>query len=307
MNILVLGAKGFIGSHVLERLSNSEHFIKAFIRSGEINVSNCTVIRGDFSDHNKLAEALVDVDMVIHCISSTVPSSSELDPISDVESNLVNTLGLLQLMQKMKVPKLIYLSSGGTVYGNPLQSPVPEDHPLNPISCYGVVKVSIEKFLSISESMWGVSTLILRPSNVFGEGQSHAGAQGIISTLLKNSIQERDTTIFGDGESIRDYLYVKDLADLVAACLDFNKSAVYNAGCGVGLSVNQIISTVRGIYPGEVGVTYIPKRSFDVKEIVLDISKVTDDFSWTPYRDFKESVNAQYLQLRETLSGRSTR
>lgn len=305
MNILVLGAKGFIGSHVIDRLCNTEHFVKAFFRSGDMANHDVTVIRGDFSDHAKLAEALTGVDLVIHCISSTVPSSSELDPVSDVQSNLVNTLGLMQLMQKMKVPKLIYLSSGGTVYGNPLQSPVTEEHPLNPISCYGVVKVSIEKFLSISDSIWGVSTLILRPSNVFGEGQSHAGAQGIISTLLKNSIQNRDTTIFGNGESVRDYLYVKDLADLIFASLDFKKSGVYNAGCGVGMSVNQIISTVNEIYPGDVGVNYIPQRSFDVKEVVLDISKATEDFGWTPYRDFRDSVNSQYIQLRDLLSGRS--
>lgn len=307
MNILVLGAKGFIGSHVIESLSNTDHFVKAFFRSGEIDDGNCTVVKGDFSDHAKLAEALTDVDLVIHCISSTVPSSSELDPVSDVQSNLVNTLELLQLMHKMKVPKLIYLSSGGTVYGNPSYSPVREDHPLNPISCYGVVKVSIEKFLSISESMWGVSSLIIRPSNVFGEGQSHSGAQGIISTLLKNSIQNRETTIFGDGESVRDYLYVKDLADLVVACLDFKKPGIYNAGCGTGKSVNEIISTVRDVYPGDVAVKYIPARSFDVKEIVLDISKVTGEFAWKPHRNFRDSVNSQYLQLRETLSGRSAR
>ena len=307
MNILVLGAKGFIGSHVVDRLTDTEHFVKAFFRSGDISNKNCTVIKGDFSDHAKLAEALVDVDLVVHCISSTVPSSSELDPVADIQSNLVNTLELLSLMQKMKVPKLIYLSSGGTVYGNPQSSPVDEEHPLSPISCYGVVKVAIEKFLNISDSIWGVSSLILRPSNVFGEGQSHSGAQGIISTLLKNSIQERTTSIFGDGESIRDYLYVKDLADLIAACVDFEKSSTYNAGCGVGMSVNQIIDVVKDISPAEVRVNYTPKRSFDVKEVVLDISKITEDFDWSPYRDFKTSVNAQYLQLRDTLSDRSAR
>ena len=219
MNILVLGGHGFIGSHVVEALISAGHTLRVFARKPAEFQYDAEWFAGDFLDRGKLSEALVDIDAVVHCISTTVPATSSSDPVYDIQSNLIGTVELLRLMQAQDVNRLVYLSSGGTVYGNPLSTPVREDSSLSPISSYGAVKVAVEKFIEIAKVNWNIEPVILRPSNPFGERQGHKGVQGLISTALNNVITSKPTVIYGDGSAVRDYIYVKDVADLVCKVL----------------------------------------------------------------------------------------
>ncbi|WLE98597.1 MAG: NAD-dependent epimerase/dehydratase family protein [Candidatus Electrothrix communis] len=299
MNILVLGGNGFIGSHIVELLTATNHTVRIFVRNSECFhfQHNVDFFLGDFLDKGKLAEALVGVEAVVHCISTTVPSTSFFSPIFDIESNLIGSVELLRLMGEQGISRLLYFSSGGTVYGNPLLNPVDENAPLKPISNYGVVKVAIENFIEVSKMNFGIKPVIIRPSNPYGERQGHKGVQGIISTLLTNAMNELPTMIYGDGTAVRDYLYVKDLARLVYKVLSSNRCGVYNAGSGIGFSINQLIDTIEKVTDVTISKQYREARDFDVNEIVLDSKLAEEHFGWNASIPLETGIKKQYEWL----------
>jgi len=299
MNVLVLGGDGFIGSHISDRLLEEGHRIRIYSRGTSHRTPNVDVVVGDFLEFAKLTEALHDIDVVVHCISTTVPATSALNPEYDIQTNLVGTLRLLRIMHEQGVGKLVYLSSGGTVYGNPLATPVPESAPLNPVSSYGAVKVAIEKFIEIARMTQGLESVILRPSNPYGERQGHTGVQGLISTLLHNTLKKQTTKIYGDGKIIRDYIYVSDVADLVARSLSAGRCGIYNAGFGEGRSILQIIDAVKRATGEEPILTFSEPRGFDVKEIVLDSSLAHRHFGWKASMTPEEGIALHYSWLKK--------
>ncbi len=298
MNILILGGHGFIGSHIIEALTAAGHTLRVFARKPAGFKHTAEWFTGDFLDAGKLSEALVNMDAVIHCISTTVPATSISDPVYDIESNLIGTVKLLQLMQSQRVTRLVYISSGGTIYGNPSKNPVSEKFPLNPISSYGAVKVSIEKFIEIARINDGLQSVILRPSNPYGEHQGHKGAQGLISTVLNNIINSKTTVIYGDGTAIRDYIYVKDMAQLVRSVISSSHTGIYNVGSGIGYSINEIIETIESVTGLSVQTQYKDKRGFDVKKIILDCSLAERDFDWKASTPLTSGINKQFNWLK---------
>ena len=298
MKVLVLGGHGFIGSHVVEALSGDGHFVRAYARHGSETQLNAEWFPGDFLDKGKLSEALLGMDAVVHCISTTVPVTSASNYRYDIESNLIGTVELLQLMEAQGIERLIHFSSGGTVYGNPEHNPVNEAAPLNPISSYGAVKVAIEKYIEIFRLSGKIKPVVLRPSNPYGERQAHTGVQGLISTLLNNAIDERETEIYGDGSSVRDYIHVKDLANLVSEILKTDQCGIYNAGSGEGLSINQVISVIESTTGLSVPRKYLDARDFDVNEIVLDNSLAFEHFGWKATTSLVDGISKQYQWLK---------
>jgi len=298
VNVLILGGHGFIGSHIVELLSNTGHSLRVLARKKSEIKYKGELILGDFFDDTKLSEALVGIDTVVHCISTTVPKSSEMDPIYDIKSNLIGIVRLLQLMKAHNVPNLIFLSSGGTVYGNSSSSPITEDSALNPVSSYGAVKVAMEKFIGLSELNWGVKSIIIRPSNPYGERQGFKGLQGLISVVLKSTFDESPVLIYGDGSMLRDYVYVQDVAKLICRAIDSNRSGIYNAGSGVGHSVNQIISTIEKVSGKKVQRLYQEARSFDVKNVVLSSELTQRHFGWKSTTTLESGIRKQYEWLK---------
>jgi UDP-glucose 4-epimerase len=298
MNILVLGGNGFIGSHIVDELLLHGHEVSVLHRSAEKYVGHSNKVRfylGDYSDSVKLGEALEGVDAVIHAISTTVPSTSNLNPTGDVQQNLVGTIQLLELMTKAKVTRLIYLSSGGTVYGNPQQLPVPENHPLNPICSYGIVKVAIENYIGMYKELYGLKPIILRPSNPYGPRQAHSGVQGALSTFLSNTLSHKEITIWGNGEIKRGYIYVKDLAKVCRLAVESDIEGTFNVCSGVSQTLNDLlvlVETTTGITPK---VSYKPSRLFDVKEILLDTKKVNHAFDWSATYSIQDGL-ADFLK-----------
>ena len=284
MKILVLGGNGFIGSHITDELVANGHDVTVFHRSTERYESHSDTVRfylGDYSDAVKLGEAVDGMDAVIHAISTTVPSTSNLNPISDVQQNLISTIQLLDLMTKANVRRLVYLSSGGTVYGKPNQLPVVENHPLNPICSYGIVKVAIENYIGMYQELYGLKPIILRPSNPYGPRQGHSGVQGALSTFLSNTLNHKAITIWGDGETKRGYIYVKDLAHITKLAVESDVSGTFNVCSGDSHSLNELIKMVEKTTSIKPILSYKPSRAFDVKEILLDTKKVKYAFNWT--------------------------
>ena len=181
MTVLVLGGCGFIGSHLVDALLRHGVGVRVFDRQAERfrpPVHGVEYRFGNFSDRMSLVEAMTGVDVVIHLISTTFPGTADLDPRTDVKDNLIGTLNLLDSMVSLGIKRIVYFSSGGTVYGVPDRVPIPESHALRPINSYGIVKAAIENYLEMYRRTRGISPLILRPSNPYGPRQGHAQAEG---------------------------------------------------------------------------------------------------------------------------------
>jgi UDP-glucose 4-epimerase len=286
--VLVLGGRGFLGRHLVDLLVKEGCLVRIFDRPERRAVdregcpSTVEVFEGDFIRGEGLAQALVGVDVVFHLISTTVPSDSNADPIGDVNSNLLGTLRLLSLMRDAEVKRIVYASSGGTIYGNPYALPVPENHPLGPICSYGVVKVAIEHYLGLHSKLHGLVSNVLRISNPYGAHQTRIGTQGVISTFLNRLMKDEPIEIWGDGSMVRDYVYVTDVSRALLLAGRRQKSGTFNIGSGIGHRVSDILRILQNRTGLTGTVRYLPHRKFDVERIYLDVSLARDELGWKP-------------------------
>jgi UDP-glucose 4-epimerase len=288
MRALVLGGCGFIGSHVVDALMDAGHKVRVLDRAPEAfrpPVPGVEYRLASFADPPALAEALEGIEVVVHLISTTVPATSNLDPASDVDGNLIGSLRLLQLMVQKHTPRILFLSSGGTVYGVPKSVPIREDHALRPVCSYGVVKVAIENYLHMFHHLYGLQYVVLRASNAYGERQGHLGVQGVIATFLDKIRNNEDVDVWGDGGVVRDYVYAKDLAQLCSLAALANGPGIYNAGSGRGHSLNEILEALRAVTGRPVRVNTRPARAYDVPRVVLDVARARERFGWRPSTD----------------------
>lgn len=285
MRVLILGGNGFIGSHVVDALLAAGHQPRIYDRSNcryRPRLDGVEYILGRLEDTYLLSEALTDVDVVFHGISTTVPSTSNADPIADVQSNLIGTLNLLSAMADKGIRRIIYLSSGGTVYGNTAVDFINEEHPLKPICSYGVVKVAVENYLFMHQELYGLKPIILRASNPYGERQGRSGVQGVVGTILNTISRDQPIEIWGDGSIVRDFIYVGDLALACLKAIEGNQCGIFNIGSGLGYSIREVIENAQKISKKQINTIYKPPRRFDVSRVVLDISKATSILSWRP-------------------------
>jgi UDP-glucose 4-epimerase len=302
LKILIIGGSGFIGSALVKRLIKDGLDLSAYSRGlGLMAEYKNNWISGDILDEISLKKALVGVDLVIHCAHSSSNNPNHLNDFSGMH-NIEGMMTLLKAMRHSRVKRLVFLSSGGTVYGNNEEFKVKESSRLEPISFYGVQKVTIENLLRVSKVDWGLNYIIIRPSNPFGEGQDGRGSQGLIGVILRNVIEKKLTTIFGDGEIIRDYIYINDFVDFVVKVLNFSDSGVYNCGSGVGLSVNEVISKVEDVVGKKIPLQHMPARQNDVGRIVLDCKKAKSAFNWNSTTSIEAGIKDHYVWMQDILS-----
>jgi UDP-glucose 4-epimerase len=301
MKVLVVGGSGFIGSHVVDQLLTCGHSVRVFDRQPErfrAPLQEVDYRYADFADRMALVEALTGIDAVYHLLSTTVPGTADLDPKTDVQDNLIGTINLLDSMQRLGLSRILFLSSGGTVYGIPDTLPIPETHPLRPINSYGIVKATIEHYLEMYRRTRGLSPIIVRASNPFGPRQAHSGVQGVISTFLRRILEQQPLEIWGDGTVVRDYLEVGDLAQFCAIAGTVGKEGAYNAGSGQGLSLNEIVDAIRKVTHSEFRVVHRPGRAIDVPCSVLDCSRARKDFNWQCKTDFESGLRRTWEWLK---------
>lgn len=297
--VLVLGGFGFLGRHLVDGLLHSGANVRVFERNMPNDAQfarDVEVVLGNFVTGEGFDEALRDVDVVYHLISTTVPSTSNDDPIADVQSNLIGTLQLLRHMQAANVGRIVYVSSGGTVYGNPMTLPVPEAHPLNPLCSYGVVKVAVENYLAMYSKLYGLSATVLRVANPYGMHQHRIGVQGVIPTFIGKMMRGEPIEIWGDGSVVRDYIYVEDVVSALLAAYGDRSSGTFNIGSGVGHRISDVLKVVRQTTGLEGAVRYLPQRNFDVEQIYLDIRRAREGLNWKPKYSL-ESGCAHYWRL----------
>jgi UDP-glucose 4-epimerase len=277
MKVLVIGGNGFIGSHLIDQLLIEGHDVRVYDISYERYrkpLSNVDYRISTMDNIPDLYEALLGIDIIFHLASSTVPSTSNIDTVSDINKNLIPTLNLLNLMVKLGIKRIVYFSSGGAIYGHANSVPIIEDHPLHPISSYGVIKATVEMYLFLYQRLYNIKPLIIRPSNPFGPRQGHYMAQGVISTFLRKVKLNESLIIFGDGNSKKDYIYINDL---ISACLKLsfsNEIGTFNVGSGSCYSVNEIIAVIKEKTGKELFTVNSEMQKYDVDHFELDITKL---------------------------------
>jgi len=295
---LVLGGTGFIGSHLVDELARGGHFVRVLTRPQSARMADrwtnprVEVVIGDFNSPDVIDQVVRDCDAVFHLVATTLPKSSNEDPIFDVETNVIGTLRLLDAAQRHGVRKVVFASSGGTIYGRTDVSPIPETHPTNPTCSHGISKLAIEKYLRLYHELHGLDYCSLRIANPYGMGQRTEKAQGAVGVLLERVLNGRPFEIWGDGSVVRDYVYVTDVVHaLVAAAAERDGAKVFNVGTGRGTSLNELVDIVERVTGRKAQRIYMPGRSFDIQENVLDTKLATEDLGWTAKLSVEEGLH----------------
>ncbi|UES55257.1 NAD-dependent epimerase/dehydratase family protein [Roseibium aggregatum] len=302
MKVLVIGGCGFIGSHVVDKCLQQGLSVRVMDTRPELYrppLSGVDYVFHSLSDHHRLADTLSGVDAVVHLASTTVPSTSNLDPAADISGNLVPTVRLLEAMRASGTRKLVFFSSGGTVYGIPTKDPVPEDYPLNPISSYGIVKLAIEQYLRMEQQLHGLEFVALRPANIYGPRQAQVGLLGVIGTYLRKVAEDAPIEIWGDGSVVRDFVHVEDIADLCHRALISGASGSFNAGSGEGTSISQIVDIIGQTTGRTLEPVYKPGRNFDVPRVVLDIARARATFGWQPAVPLRRGIGETWEWVKQ--------
>ena len=256
-------------------------------------------LTGDFMSIHDVSNAIEGVDVVLHLISTTLPKSSNDDMVYDGESNLVPTLQLLNAMVAKAVHKIVFISSGGTIYGTPTHIPIAESHPTEPLVSYGVTKLASEKYLLIYQHLYGIKAIILRVANPFGERQRIETAQGAVGVFLSKAIQNQPLEIWGDGTVTRDYLYISDVARAFVCAVNYDgPKSVFNISSGIGTSLNELIDMLERVLGHLVVRHYQPGRSFDVPVSILDNSLARKELGWKPQVELEGGIlkTANWMQ-----------
>lgn len=302
MNVLVLGGCGFIGSHLVDCLLNSGHRVRVMDHSTEIfrePLPGVDYRLAELSDRTALAAAVSGMDTVFHTVSTSLPESSNREPEADIRGNLINMLHLLDMMRASDVKRIVYLSSGGTVYGNADVVPTPETHLTNPVCSYGIVKLAIEKYLFMYQQLYGLQPVIIRPANPYGPRQNPTGIQGAISSFMSCIMRQQPVHIWGDGSIIRDFFHVEDLAGLCVLAGESSQTGIFNAGSGSGCSIRSLIDIIAAASGMAPRIEFEQARSFDVRNVVLDIHKAETSFGWKPGISLKHGISSYWQWMTE--------
>ncbi len=284
---LVTGGGGFIGSHAVDRLTGLGHHVAVVddLRSGRLanlpagaTLYDIDIASPDLDD----VIAHERPEYVFHFAGQISVQRSMQDPVLDAETNVRGSLNLLQNCVKYGVGKVVYTSSGGAIYGDPVYLPCDEAHPVRPLSHYGVSKYAVEKYLYVYGESAGLDYTVLRLGNVYGPRQDPQGEAGVVAIFSQAMLEGRPVTIFGAGEQERDFVHVYDVAEAAVMAMEKGSGKSFNIGAGLGSSINDIFRLLKRLtdYGGDA--IYGPARTGEVFKIFLDISAARSGLGWEP-------------------------
>jgi UDP-glucose 4-epimerase len=296
---LVVGGGGFIGAHLVAKLvASGRKDVRVLGRSAQPRFQLPEGVRylsGDIADERFLKPLLQECDEVFDLAYSTVPKTSFEDPVLDVVANLPANVTLIKLASECNLRRFVLVSSGGTVYGNAAYLPIDESHPTNPVSPYGITKLAAEKYALMFHRLGALPVVIVRPGNPYGPNQLGNLGQGFVGAALFALLNRKPVTIFGERGTVRDYIFVEDLADGLVASLEHGRVGdIYNIGTGIGLDNRAVLDEISTVVAGSglsVEVVVQPERPFDVAENVLSAAKLTYVSGWRPATDFASGMD----------------
>ncbi len=305
MKALVIGGNGFIGTHLVTALKAAGIHVRVFDRYPSKFTEpdeKVEYITGDLGNHGALNEIVNGIDWVFHLAYTTLPKTSNDDPVYDVRSNLIDTIQLLQECTAFGIKKFVFVSSGGTVYGVPQTVPIKETHVTDPICSYGITKLAIEKYLQLFYHLHGLEYVVLRLSNPYGPGQNPNAKQGAIGVFLGQIAQGLPINIWGDGEVVRDYVYIEDAVNALikSARYQINSATprIFNIGSGEGHSINTIVKNIQSAVDVRVQLNYLPARDLDVSKNVLDISLAKQKLDWQPSIGLADGISRSWQWIK---------
>ena len=310
---LVIGGNGFIGSHLVDSLVNRGWGVTVFDlyrRRYDSVPQGVNFIQGDLGVSTTNIEAILEktaADVVFHLAWNSIHETSLQNPTNDLVSNLTPTINIVQACTELG-KKLIFLSSGGAIYGITDEKYIPETHPLNPLSPYGIGKLAVEKYLEMYRYLHGLDYAVLRPSVPFGPRQDYLKRQGAAAVFLYRVSQGLPVTIWGDGNNIRDFFYISDLINAILKCADYNlqNHRIFNVGGSEGITLNQLLIQVENVTGKKAIPEYQPARPFDPPQIVLDTTRIREEMGWKPEVTFSEGVQKTWNWIAHTISSEQT-
>jgi UDP-glucose 4-epimerase len=308
MNCVVFGGAGFIGSHLVDALVSRKHRVRVFDipniekNNLEKSIGQIEILQGDFQNVKDVSDALEGMDVAINFVYSTLPDSSNKNPAYDVESNVIGNIVLLEKALEKGVGKMVFVSSGGAVYGIPEKVPVSEDHRTDPLCSYGITKLAVEKYLQLFKYLHGLDYTVLRLGNPYGERQRIMGVQGAVAVFLGKIWNDSPIEIWGDGSVARDFMYIKDTVEAFVRVVEGDaQSDIYNIGSGESCSINRLLDLMTEVTGKKPRIEYKPSRKFDVPEIALDIRRAENELGWKPETFLEEGLAKTWDWIVRTL------
>jgi UDP-glucose 4-epimerase len=295
LRCLVLGAGGFLGRALSSALCDRGAVVQGYGRFSDADKTRDNRVfwtNGLFSDLAALTRAVDGQEVIFHVLSSTIPESSNREPAEDLTSNVFLTVKLLDICKEAGVKKVVFASSGGTVYGIPSIIPTPETAPTEPISAYGISKLAIEKYLALYYHLHGLNFHVLRIANPYGPGQSPFKKQGVIASLLHRAMSGQSFEIWGTGDVTRDFIHVDDVSAAFLYALQYTgEQRIMNVGSGRGRSINEIVRDLQVVLGlADIEITYKPRRAADVPVSILDTALIRGFTSWHPRVDWMSGL-----------------
>ena len=304
---VVFGGGGFIGTNLCRRLAASGHRVRAFGRSRPFpaDLPGVEWRQGNFTDTASVAAAIESFDIVYHLVHATMPQAADLDILADLQNNVAPTIAMLEHCRRTGVKRVVFASSGGTVYGNVRQIPTPETAPTDPICAYGISKLAIEKYLALFRHLHGLDFRVLRITNPFGPFQLALKNQGIIAALVGRALRDEPVEIWGDGSVVRDFTFVEDVVDaLIAAATDESTERVFNIGSGQGRSLRDIIAAIERQMGKTLTLRWKPGRPLDVPVSIVAIERAAQALGWEPKTPFETGLQRTIEWAGRTLPAR---
>lgn len=293
MKVLVTGGGGFIGSHVTRMLIDAGHKLTVldnFSHGYRDNVDKrAKLLTGDIADQKKAKAALIDIDAVIHMAGLIVVPESVKDPIKYCQNNILGTVKFLNSMKDAGVKKIIY-SSSACVYGTPDDLPIKEDAPLRPDNPYGATKASIESFLQAYHACYGIDATILRYFNPYGPGKLYPPVTHAIPNFIAATLAKKPLPLYWQGEQIRDFIYIEDLAQAHIDVLKLKGFNVFNLGMEKGVKVKDVIDLIFDIVGYKVPIADLGQRPGDVHANYASSAKLTKAVGWRPKVSLRDGL-----------------
>lgn len=293
--MLVIGA-GFLGRAIALGLARRGEAVTVLSPHADADAwpAGIAAVRGRQEDAALLGDLLAGHATVIHAAWGTTPGSSAGRPAVEAERGLNPFLSFIETLQRFPRMRVLFLSSGGTVYGNPERLPVDEDAPLRPRSCHGAGKAAAELFLSLRTPG---KTVILRPSNIYGPGQPLRGGFGVVRHLLDCAAGDKPFRLLGDGSQVRDYLYIGDFVEATCRLALHPAAGVFNVGSGEGTTLSELIRVVGQATGRKIRIERQPERGGDVARIVLDTGRIRRGIGWAPAIGLDEGIARAWREL----------
>ncbi len=289
---VILGAGGFIGVNLANALVVRGHEVICFDRFASPNwPQEARSITGEFSALPPELLTTLDDATIYHLVSSCRPSQNTEMAANEIIDDVLCTLRYLEAVRVRNI-RWIFVSSGGTVYGPDATCPTTEEGPTNPICSYGIIKLTLEKYFSLYRKLHGTDFVVARVSNPYGPWQDPLRGHGIVAAVIHKALTGQPIEIWGDGENIRDYLYIDDTVMALMAIAEYGKSGeTYNVSSGNGYSINELIEISSQVLGLQLNPTYVLGRTSDVRKSILDNTKLRNQTGWGPVYSLREGVS----------------